>query len=216
MSTSEQVREQPPDPVEIVDDFEQSHRLMVAQALAAYASPSAEALEQVSELMKGCQEKIEPFKSTMFFRESNNQMYMSLALRSVVEAVQELYIDVKGMDRDHGEMQIIMPGAQPYLAFCISEDGSIEVEPEFLELEEGQRRPTPEEATEAICDTYLAMLNEFELGLMNSDNVSIYLYDLKESLERSKKRSELFKLYGGTVLAAFAGSMLANRINGRK
>jgi hypothetical protein len=210
MSTSEEVRELPPDPVEIVDDFEQSHHQMVEHALAAYASPSSEILEQVTELLKSCQEKIEPFKATMFFKESGNEVHMSLALKAVIDAVQEMAVDVRGMNPEHEELRPFMPGVQPYIAYCISRDDSIEVAPEFLQFEEGQSLPTPERATETACNIYLGMLNEFELALMNSDNVSKYLYDLKHSLEQTKKRGEMLKLYGGVAAAAFAGTELAH------
>lgn len=212
MPISEEIYKQPPDPIEIVDAFNRAHQNLVRDALVAYASPTDEILLEVSERLQVCRQMVKPFADSLFFKKAANHLFMSLAVGSVISATGELVKRTQALNPSPEEIQTFKPDVQPYLVFCISEDETIELPEEMKIYVEAGEIPTPEQAAQTACNIYLGLLEKFESALLNSDSVSQYILE-KDRVEFEKaEKTRMMILCGGTALAAFIGSALANAL----
>ena len=216
MSTSEEIREQQPSPVELVDEFNASHQALMDDATVLCYFPTRERLDSVAEQIIECERRLSPFRETMFFRDSDNPINTTLALSAVIDSSNEIAERVSELDPECDSAATFKPDIQPYLAYCISEDESIELSDEYKELiDETENCSSPKEVSEAVCNTYTRLLKYFELALLKADKVSAFVNQENEKYERKVEKRRQMKLFGGVALAAFAGSYMANKFSNR-
>jgi hypothetical protein len=217
MSTIEEVQERrEPDPLQLIDEFKQAHQEMLRDALTTYAQPSNEMIVTTGQRMEICNDHMQLFKDRLYFKDSDNPLLMSLTLSSVIEASNELVKRILALDPDHEEIATFKDGIQPWLEFCISKDESIELSDEMKDHIETGNVPTPEQTAQTASNVYSGLLQEFEIALINSDNVREYIFEQNRKLSERAERITSLKLYGGALIAAFAGSFMANYVQKRK
>lgn len=189
MSTSEQVREDPPDPAETIIAFRDSHSQLVQSVIEAQAQPSHTNLSAVSQAVEKVGTRVDLFFATNFFRDTGEELAVGGSIESIKNAMEELVAQTKKID----------PGSRVMLQF---EQSDLE---EYVRVFLNGDEEAVVGISAGLCTAYNSMAGFLESTLLNSPQVSNFIEtDIKRQV-----RKEQALYYGGIALAAFAGTTLA-------
>ena len=196
MSTSEEVREQPPDPPDAIFAFRDSHSQLIKAVLRARSFPSHPNLDAVSAEVINVGGRVDLCYSTSFFRNTGEELAVASSLESIKNGMEDLVMKTKTIDPNSRVMlEFEESDLDQYISSILHGDEELAVN-----------------LSSQLCMAYNAMAEFLETTLINTPPVSTFI----ERDFKSKERKEQLKYYGSIAAAAFAGTMLANQINRRK
>src|SRR5581483_9108401 len=138
MSTSPEVREYQPDPIESIECFRSSHSRMVSLAFDIQKNPSTEGISLVSKSVSDAIWSLRPFVMTNFFRESGNELAVTASLTSVRNALEDLA----------NQTEKLKPDAKATVSF--DEPDTEKAADDFMELSDEEA----EGRTQELCGAY--------------------------------------------------------------
>jgi hypothetical protein len=196
MSTSEQAREEEPrDPVRIIFDFKDANQQMIDSAVNACSNPSHESLAIFSSHVEQASAKIRVFFVEKFFKSTDSPLIIGKAVGSARTALLDILASTK---------ELKLP------------QGSLEFDEETVEVITNQVIDNDEDYAAAkaqeVCEAYDGCARNFEHNVLNSSQVISFI----ENDIRLANRKNSAKFYSGVAAAAFAGTLLANRISKRR
>jgi hypothetical protein len=194
MSTSEEVHEElPPEPLEVITSFLSINQRLIELVTQAHSSPSIETLTTAEASVLNARGFLGAFHKRQFFRDSD-PADMEAAVSSIMVAAQEV---AQTSHKINAEQPIEITFGGDFKNDAI----------EGLKNEE-----TAEAASERLCNIYANTVSSAYEALLTSESVASFALRISQRQEKIKR----LKYYGGTALAAFAGTFLANYVQKRK
>lgn len=229
MSTSQEVLELPPDPVEIVAEFETTHEELLRAGKAALDGPCDESLEALYEIEVGLKQAVRPLFESNFFQESENPMTIDMGVGSVIlsgdllyEKTREIVGDAVTLDRfkddsrEHLSNSIATGDVSHFIVNAEGETGIAE------EISDDDAKEITTSIVTTFGDYYTRLIDQYVSSVMETEGVQQYL-ELKSqemeivAAEVAQKAERIYraKIFGTALGIAIAGTLVTNRLQKR-
>lgn len=220
MSISEEVRELPPSPLEIIGQFEQAHEELVKAADELLAAPSEFRVETLLASSHRLQYAVVPLVESHFFKESENGMVIDAGVGAFMLSGDDLVQRACQITHNRGTLISFPDEMRENLVHSLS-TGDMD---RFLVpgAADGEEQPSEEEITAGLASTigniYVKIVLQFTSVVKNTEAVQTMLETSfrewrveADRVAAKKEKIKRAKLLGGVMAAAFAGSYLAHK-----
>jgi hypothetical protein len=227
MSTSEEVLEKTPGPLDIIETFESAHEAAIIAAANLQAGPSTETTEEFKLRIDALRQFVSPLFEATFFKESETPMLIDAGVGAMLNSAQHLSEATLELAPDESTVEItaFALDVREHLTEAIhTADIS-----HFITIldSDSQSEPTEEQRYSILMDrfqlTYLEIVNGYESAVFNSEAMNNYVAELEAERQRISKilegrieRAKQIKLVGTVMAAAFGGTLLANKFSRRR
>jgi|SRR3989344_1507151 len=182
-----------PQPGEIIDAFETSHKAFVESALRLHTLPSTTSLEDFERHAALAGQSITPFSTYSFFRESDTPVPLQTSVDKIADAAKELAVTALTINP-------LWIAAERYTDM----DREQMIEVLSSEDEDAATRKARE-----ICSSYNIAVASMKEGVLRSPNVAFF----EKKQARRTELQERAIAFGILAAGTFLGTFLAQRRN---
>lgn len=213
----------PKDPVdramELVAKFNINHDSVMKLVEEVCVSPSHENLELLESAIACAKGSVLTISSEHYFEQMGGEVITGTAVEAVIIAANQSIEMCFALDDDLDEVNYFADDAA-VKAIGVIVLGEV-LEPDESEVDEEDPEDaqddisSPERMSVFITQKYCDALEQLHDAVIKYDVVKKYIKDCANEISDEIAKIERLKLYGGVMLAAFIGTLVANKLGGR-
>lgn len=222
MSTAEEVREIPPSPLEIIEQFEEQHKTFLSVAQSTKAEPSYDGIQAILDRSEALKEASAPIFDSTFFHDSENPMIIDAGVGAIFSSGEEIAHLAYELAENGQTVKSFPEGSRDDLAASI-QTGDVTPFIKGMDVSELDEDDLVNQLVVAYRKTYFELIDQLEEFSLNSDEIQGWLAERQDEMKavahREYERAEKIgkaQMIGGFFMAAVVGGVVANWINGRK
>lgn len=226
MSTSEEVREQQPDPVDLVTQFEQSVDDLVTISEKVREAPSVDIIDDFYAHAFAVKTAVQPLFEQRFFLDQN-ELLIDVSVSTIIGSGDALHEKSRQIVGDEVELWRFSDGVRETLTSSLIERdmtpfGTVTSKSGEEVLGEDAFEVLSAELAKLLNEQFSQIVDQYVESVLSDDGVHSFVTEMEGALQaeaeriyRQSERIDKAKLLGAVVAAAFAGTYLANKLQKR-
>jgi hypothetical protein len=227
MSTPEEVRELPPDPVEIITKLQISVEELVAASDRLRQEPSDENIQFVYDRASNVKGAAIPIYTEKFFHASENNLLIGSSVEVLINSGNDLYersrsIAGEGVELSRFTEDVSETLSDSFATKDMSAFGAVSSKTDEALSDEVVFETMLGAVIEQVDEHFSTIVDQYVDVVLSDEKVQAYIGQRQQELEvfiiKAAERAdkiEKIKLMAGVMTAAFVGTALANKINSR-